>query len=81
MEFEKKKIEIEQAYNKKIQDLKSKFGNGGVDFIEEHLQSTTAGLVSNKDFKKKKEKEIELVIAEEEQKRIEQEKDAELNKR
>jgi hypothetical protein len=56
--------------------LKHKFGNGGVDFIEEHL-SSTKGLVSINELKQKKDK-IELVIAEEEQKRFEKEKDEEI---
>lgn len=56
MEFEKKKNEIEQAYAKKIKNLKNKFGTGGIDFIEEHLQSTNitsggGGLISNQELK------------------------------
>lgn len=54
-----------------VGNLKSKFGAGGVDFIEEHLQSTGVaggiGLVTNQEYKQRKER-VELTIAEEEQK-------------
>lgn len=79
-EFEKKKSEIEQNFGKKIENLKSKFGNGGVDFIEEHLQSSTAGLITNQQFKLKKE-HIELSIAQEEERLIEKEKQDEMERK
>ena len=80
MEFEKKKCEIQETYGKKIENLQNKFGVGGVDFIEEHLQSSAAGLVTGKEYKQKKE-QIELVIAEQQEKLIEQLKNEEIRKR
>jgi|LauGreDrversion4_2_1035121.scaffolds.fasta_scaffold1039321_1 hypothetical protein len=53
--------------------LGSKFGTGGLDFIEEHLQSTGAaggvGLVSKQEYKMRRER-VELAIAQEEEKMI-----------
>ena len=53
-----------------VQNLQNKFGTAGVDFIEEHLQSTGAaggvGLVSNEELRARRER-IELTIAEEEE--------------
>lgn len=67
-----------------IKNLNTKFGTGGIDFIEEHLQSTNikvgGGLISNKELKQNKE-QIELVIAEEHAKRVAEENAKELNKR
>lgn len=80
MEFEKKKNEIHESYGKKIQNLKGKFGMSGVDFIDEHLQSTSSGLVSGQEYRKKKE-QIELVRADEEQRMIEKEKEEEIRER
>ncbi|CDW71086.1 protein fam50 homolog [Stylonychia lemnae] len=84
MEFEKKKNEIEQSYGKSIKNLSNKFGIGGIDFIEEHLQSTNikagGGLISNQELKQKKQ-QIELVIVDEQAKKIEEEKQNELNRR
>lgn len=80
MEFERKKNEIEQNYHKEIKNLNQKFGFSGVDFIEEHLQTSASGLVSRKDLKKKNE-QIELLITKEEEKLLEKEKDEEVNKR
>ena len=50
MDFEKKKLDIESSYGKKIQNLSNKFGTGGVDFVEEHLKSSTSGLISKSDL-------------------------------
>ena len=57
-----------------MKTLTSKFGTGGVDFIEEHLQSAGiagggVGLVTNEQYKLRKER-VELTIAEEEEKLI-----------
>lgn len=54
MEFEKKKNEIEEAFGRKILNLNSKFGTGGVDFVEEHKQSSDVvkggGLISKQEL-------------------------------
>jgi hypothetical protein len=59
-----------------VGNLKSKFGTGGVDFIEEHLLSTGAaggvGLVTNREFKERRDR-IELTIAEEEERLVKSE--------
>lgn len=56
-----------------MSSLGSKFGTGGLDFIEEHLQSTGAaggvGLVSKQEYKMRRER-VELAIAEEEEKMV-----------
>ena len=56
-----------------MSSLGSKFGTGGLDFIEEHLQSTGAaggvGLVSKQEYKMRRER-VELAIAEEEEKLV-----------
>ena len=53
--------------------LGAKFGTGGLDFIEEHLQSTGAtggvGLVTKQEYRMRRER-MELAIAEEEEKMV-----------
>lgn len=84
MDFEKKKIEIEEAYGRQIKNLNKKFGTGGIDFIEEHLQSTNikvgGGLISKEELRQNKD-QIELVIVDEQAKKLEEEKEQELNRR
>jgi hypothetical protein len=70
MEFEKKKDEITREYGKSIKKLDNKFGNSGIDFLEEHLQNAASGLVSSKDYKQKQER-IELIIADQAEKLLE----------
>ena len=83
-EFEKLKTELQQSQAPKVKTLQTKFGSGVVDFIEEHLQSTGAaggvGLVTNQEYRKRKER-VELTIAEEEEKFIQQAKTAQINRR
>ena len=71
MEFERKKTDQQKLEATKVKTLSTKFGTGGIDFIEEHLQSTGVaggvGLVTNQEYKKRKER-VELTIAEEEEK-------------
>ena len=64
-EFEKKKSEIETEYSRKIKSLNSKFDGGTNDVFEERFRNQTVGLVSSKDFKKRRE-HLDLLNAEEE---------------
>lgn len=86
MEFEKKKHDIEKQYgNLQVKNLNAKFGTGGVDFIEEHLQSENikvggGGLISQHELRRKNE-QIELVIAETHAQIAEEQRRQEISKR
>lgn len=75
---------MQQSQATKVQTLASKFGKGGVDFIEEHLQSTGVaggvGLVTNEEFRQRKER-VELTIAEEEEKLLQAAKNEQTRKK